>query len=57
MTEKVAKGIVRKYGKRKEYLTAEDCLKVIHRRYNNQNRQRGGSQTPKKSKMAPERKK
>lgn len=36
MTEKVAKGIVRKYGHRKEHLTVEDCTRVIHRRYANQ---------------------
>jgi hypothetical protein len=48
ITEKVAKGIVRKYGKRKDYLTAEDCAKVLHRRYANQNKQR--IQTPKKLK-------
>ena len=33
MSERVAKGIVRKYGHRKDYLTAEDCAKVLHRRY------------------------
>lgn len=32
MTEKLAKGIVRKYGKGKDYLTAEDCARIINRR-------------------------
>ena len=48
MTERVAKGIVRKYGKRKEYLTVEDCTKVIHRRYANQGANKR-SNTPKKN--------
>jgi hypothetical protein len=47
ISEKAAKGIVRKYGKRKDYLSAEDCIRVIHRRYANQYRQR--IQTPKRS--------
>lgn len=33
ISERVAKGIVRKYGQRKDFLTAEDCGKVLHRRY------------------------
>lgn len=32
MSEKLAKGIVRKYGKGKDYLTAQDCAKIINRR-------------------------
>lgn len=44
----MAKGIVRKYGKRKDHLTAEDCAKVIHRRYANLNPNRQRSNTPKK---------
>lgn len=32
MTEKIAKGIVKKYGKGKEHLTVQDCAKVIQRR-------------------------
>jgi hypothetical protein len=47
ITEKVAKGIVKKYGKRKDHLTVEDCIRVLHRRYDNQYRQR--ILTPKKS--------
>lgn len=47
MTEKMAKAIVRKYGKGKEFLSAEDCSKVINRRYAKINpTKRGG--TPKK---------
>lgn len=49
MTERIAKGIVRKYGKGKDFLTVDDCTKVIHRRY-----AKAGvgkqSQTPKKNK-------
>lgn len=49
MSERIAKGIVRKYGKGKDYLTADDCTKVIHRRYAKAaGKQR--SQTPKKNK-------
>lgn len=52
MTEKVAKGIVRKYGKRKDFLTAEDCTKVIHRRYANLNPNKPRNTTPKKGARA-----
>jgi hypothetical protein len=31
ITEKTAKGIVRKYGKGKDYLSIEDCLKINER--------------------------
>lgn len=47
MTEKLAKGIVRKYGKGKDFLTAEDCSKVINRRYAKINPTKRGT-TPKK---------
>ena len=43
MSERVAKGIVRKYGQRKDHLTAEDCAKVLHRRYA---QKKGQRQTP-----------
>ena len=33
MTAKIARGIVRKYGKGKDHLTVQDCSKVIQRRY------------------------
>lgn len=33
MTEKLAKAIVRKYGKGKDHLTSQDCSKVLNRRY------------------------
>lgn len=32
ITERMAKGIVRKYGARKDYLSIEDCLKINKRR-------------------------
>lgn len=50
MNERVAKGIIRKYGHRKDYLTADDCTKVLHRRYAaNQGKGKGKrSTTPKK---------
>lgn len=48
MTEKVAKGIVRRYGKKKDFLSAEDCTRVIHRRYANQAGNKR-STTPKKN--------
>lgn len=55
MTQKVAKGIVRKYGKRKDYLTSDDCAAVINRRYANANNRRGNApntnNTPKKSRV------
>ncbi len=38
VSEKVAKAIVRKYGKRKEFLNIEDCQKVIRRRYGELNK-------------------
>lgn len=50
MTEKLAKGIVRKFGKRKDHLTAEDCAKVIHRRYANLSPGKQRGTTPKKAK-------
>ena len=46
MSERVAKGIIRKYGHRKDFLTAEDCSKVLHRRYAQGKSKR--STTPKK---------
>ena len=49
MTEKVAKGIVRKYGKRKDHLTVEDCSNVIHRRYDNLAATAKRAHTPKKN--------
>lgn len=48
MSERIAKGIIRKYGKGKEYLTVEDCEKVINRRY--AKAQGAKSPTPKKNK-------
>lgn len=48
MSERIAKGIVRKYGKRKDYLGLEDCKKVIHRRYAKAGTSKQG-QTPKKN--------
>jgi len=51
MTEKLAKGIVRKFGKRKDHLTAEDCAKVIHRRNANLNNKQPRSTTPKKNRV------
>ncbi len=51
MTEKLAKGIVKKYGKRKDFLTAEDCAKVINRRHANINAGKRGN-TPKKAARA-----
>lgn len=35
ISEKLAKAIVRKYGKKKDFLNVEDCQKVIKRRYAN----------------------
>lgn len=35
ISEKLAKAIVRKYGKKKEFLNVEDCQKVIKRSYAN----------------------
>jgi len=55
MTEKIAKGIVRKYGKRKDFLSSEDCSSVINRRYANNNNKRGNngnaSNTPNKARV------
>jgi len=56
MTERIAKGIVRKYGKRKDFLSSEDCASVINRRYALINNKRGGnagntSNTPKKTRV------
>ena len=48
MSERIAKGIVRKYGKRKDYLGLDDCKKVIHRRYAKVGNSKQ-SQTPKKN--------
>lgn len=48
MSERIAKGIIRKYGKGKEYLTVDDCEKVINRRY--AKAQGAKSPTPKKNK-------
>lgn len=57
MTERVAKGIVRKYGKRKDFLSSEDCSSVINRRYAMINSKRGGNtgnanNTPKKARVS-----
>jgi ribosome maturation factor RimP len=44
ITEKIAKLIVRKYGKRKDHLTVEDCINVSRR----QSAGRSTSKSPKK---------
>ena len=44
----MAKGIIRMYGHRKDYLTADDCAKVLHRRYAAHTRGGKRSTTPKK---------
>ncbi len=51
MNQKLAKGIVRRYGKGKDYLSAEDCAKVIHRRNAKINPQKRGN-TPKKNRAS-----
>lgn len=38
VSETMAKAIVKKYGKRKEFLNVDDCQKVVKRRYNNLSR-------------------
>ena len=51
MTEKIAKGIVKKYGKGKEHLTVQDCTKVIQRRNAKINPTKRGN-TPKKARTS-----
>lgn len=51
MTEKIAKGIVKKYGKGKEHLTVQDCAKVIQRRNAKINPTKRGN-TPKKARTS-----
>lgn len=50
MTAKIAKGIVRKYGKGKDHLTVDDCTKVLHRRYAQMGNPIGGKKTATPSK-------
>lgn len=45
ITEKIAKLIVRKYGKRKDHLTVDDCISTVGRR---QSAGRSTSKSPKK---------
>ena len=35
VSEKTAKAIVKKYGKKKDFMNIEDCQKVVKRRYAN----------------------
>lgn len=51
MTEKLAKAIVRKYGKGKDHLTSQDCSKVLNRRYAKMNPTKRGN-TPKKGRVS-----
>ena len=51
MTEKIAKAMVRKYGKGKDFLTSQDCSKVINRRYAKINPTKRGN-TPKKGRTS-----
>jgi hypothetical protein len=49
ISEKVAKLIVRKYGRRKDHLTPEDCLLVAQRRHSrSHSAPRTVSKSPKK---------
>jgi hypothetical protein len=47
----LAKAIIRKYGKGKDYLSVEDCSKILTRRYTKLNPNRRGN-TPKKVKAS-----
>ena len=47
VSEKMAKAIVKKYGKKKEFLNIDDCQKVVKRRYANVSKRFSPQPSPK----------